>query len=173
MNFVAIDFETAISHHICAVGIVSVENGEIVDTFSSLIRPPNNYFDFRTIQVHGIRPDQTVNAPTFGVIYPEIRKRLAGKVVVAHNESFDRNVLAKSMMDAGVDYADLQLPDRWECTLKLYKRKGFKPAGLDACCARLAIALNHHEALSDAIACAELYKLHLKEYESEADCDSY
>ncbi len=30
MNFVAIDFETAVRHHICAVGIVTVENGEII-----------------------------------------------------------------------------------------------------------------------------------------------
>ena len=42
MNFVAIDFETAIKHHICAVGIVTVEDSKIIDEFYSLIKPPNN-----------------------------------------------------------------------------------------------------------------------------------
>jgi DNA polymerase-3 subunit epsilon len=163
MNYVAIDFETAISHHICAVGIVSVENGVIVDTYSSYVQPPDNQYNPRTIEVHGIQPHQTVNSPAFSGIYPEIKKRLEGKVVVAHNESFDRSVLTKSMKDVGLEYAELQLPDRWECTFRIYKSKGFQPAGLDACCERLAIDLNHHEALSDAIACAELYKLYLKE----------
>ena len=32
-NFVAIDFETAVRHHIDAVGIVTVENGEIIEEF--------------------------------------------------------------------------------------------------------------------------------------------
>ena len=41
-TFTAIDFETADRHHICAVGIVSIENGKIVDEFHTLIQPPNN-----------------------------------------------------------------------------------------------------------------------------------
>jgi DNA polymerase III epsilon subunit-like protein len=43
MTFTAIDFETAIGHH-PTVGIVTVENGVIVDEFVSLIRPPNNEY---------------------------------------------------------------------------------------------------------------------------------
>lgn len=162
MNFVAIDFETAIRHHICAVGIVSVENGVVVDKFNALVRPPDNHYSPYTIAVHGIHPHHTRNAPTFTEIYPEIKKRLEGKVVVAHNESFDRNVLFKSMFDAGIEFADLNIADKWECTVKIYRAKGFKPANLDACCSQLSIQLNHHDALSDALACAELYMLHQK-----------
>jgi DNA polymerase-3 subunit epsilon len=43
MTFTAIDFETAI-HYPCSVGIVTVENGVIVDEFVSLIKPPNNLY---------------------------------------------------------------------------------------------------------------------------------
>ncbi len=39
MTFTSIDFETATKHHICAVGIVSVENGVIVDEYYTLIQP--------------------------------------------------------------------------------------------------------------------------------------
>lgn len=35
MNFVAIDFETAVKHNICAVGIVTVVNGEIIEEYFS------------------------------------------------------------------------------------------------------------------------------------------
>ena len=51
-NFVAIDFETAIKHHICAVGIVTVVNGEIIEEYYSLIKPPNNEYNYYCTQVH-------------------------------------------------------------------------------------------------------------------------
>lgn len=159
MTFTAIDFETAIGFHPCSVGIVTVENGVIVDEFVSLIQPPNNSYSPYTIQVHGIHPRDTIHAKTFQQVFPEIKKRLENRVLVAHNESFDRNVLAKSMQLYGLDYADLNLAHRWECTVKIYKAKGFRPAKLSDCCRIMNIHLNHHEALSDARACAKLFLL--------------
>lgn len=157
MTFTAIDFETATAFHPCAVGIVTVENGVIIDEFVSLIKPPNNLYSPFTIKVHGIYPRDTVNAKTFAQVYPEIQKRLQNRVVVAHNESFDRNVLAKSMALYHLDYTDLNIASRWECTVKIYKAKGIVPTKLSDCCKKLNITLNHHEALSDARACAKLY----------------
>lgn len=78
-------------------------------------------------------------------------------VTLPHNESFDRNVLRKTMADFGLDFSDLNVSERWECTMKLYRAKGYNPAKLDTCCRRKSIRLNHHEALSDARACALLY----------------
>lgn len=159
MNFTAIDFETATGHHPCSVGIVTVQNGIIVDEFVSLIKPPNNEYNPFTIRVHGIYPKDTVNAKSFFQIYPEIEKRLKNRVVVAHNESFDRNVLMKTMLLHGLNYEDLNIAPKWECTVKIYKAKGFKPTKLSDCCREMKIQLNHHEALSDARACAKLYML--------------
>jgi DNA polymerase-3 subunit epsilon len=158
MNFTAIDFETAIRHHICAVGIVIVENGKVIEEFHSLIQPPNNEYNWHTIQVHGITEKDTINSPSFIEIYPEIKKRLSNKTVVAHNESFDRIVLQKSMFDNGLDYSELNLSQRWECTMKICKANDLYPSGkLNECCAVHNIELNHHHALSDARACAKLY----------------
>ena len=44
MDFIAIDFETANHrrHSACAVGIVTVRDGKVVDRFSTLIRPRNH-----------------------------------------------------------------------------------------------------------------------------------
>ena len=158
MTFTAIDFETATRHHICAVGIVSVENGIITDEYYTLIKPPNNEYFWRNIQVHGITERDTRNAPPFYKVYPEIKKRLQGKIVVAHNESFDRGVLQKTMAENGFDYSELNIAARWECTMKLYRANNKYPSGkLDECCAVENIELKHHEALSDARACAVLY----------------
>jgi DNA polymerase-3 subunit epsilon len=159
LTFTAIDFETASAYHPCSVGIVTVENGVIVDEFVTLIKPPNNEYNPFTIQVHGIYPRDTANAKTFIEVFPEIQKRLQNRVVVAHNESFDRNVLSKSMALYGLNYEDLNIGSRWECTVKIYKAKGLKPTKLSDCCREMNIKLNHHEALSDARACAKLYLL--------------
>jgi len=150
-TYTAIDFETAERHHICAVGIVTVENGRIIDEYYSLIKPPGNKYSPFTIRVHGIYPEDTANSPNFKQIYPEIKKRLQGKTVVAHNESFDRNVLKKTMADYGINYSELNIGERWECTYKIHGQK------LNLCCQEFGIELNHHEALSDARACALLY----------------
>lgn len=159
MKFVAIDFETATSkrNSACSVGIVVVENGEIVEEYHTLIQPPNNEYNWHNTQVHGINEYDTFNAPRFDQVYPEIKKRLAGSVVIAHNESFDRSVLTKSMIEFGIDYLDLDLPAKWECTMKIFKAEGYVPAKLDVCCSRHGIHLQHHDALSDARACAKLY----------------
>ncbi len=158
-DFVAIDFETAVSFRVCAVAVVSVKSGRIVDEFYSLVRPRGNYYNYHNIQVHGITAADTESAPSFREIYPILRNLLHSNVVVAHNESFDRRVLQESMREMGLDYADLCLPDCWECTLKIYRKKGFKPANLKACADKMGIELNHHEALSDARACARLYMM--------------
>ncbi len=58
-TFTAIDFETATAYHPCSVGIVTVEEGIIVDEFVTLIQPPNNFYNPFNIQVHGIYPRDT------------------------------------------------------------------------------------------------------------------
>lgn len=161
MTFTAIDFETATGHpeSVCAVGIVTVNDGIIVEEYYTLIQPPNNEYWYRNILVHGIKPIETLNEKTFDSVFPEIKKRLFGRKIVAHNEVFDRNVLMKTMKYYGLYYDELEIPLRWECTCKIYRAKGYKPANLKNCADLNNIKLNHHEALSDARACAKLYML--------------
>ncbi len=170
MNFTAIDFETATGKRssACAVGIVTVENGTIIDTYHSLIQPPGNEYFGMNISVHGIYPEDTAEAPTFADLYPEIRSRLQSRTIVAHNESFDRSVLRRTMEYYSLDYNDMGLPERWECTMRIYKARGFQPYKLNSCCAQLGIQLQHHEALSDAIGCAHLYLHHHRSLSSSS-----
>lgn len=161
MIFTAIDFETATGYpeSACAVGIVTVDNGIITDEYYTIIQPPNNEYWYRNIMVHGIKPIETLNKPMFDDLFPEIRKRLFGRKIVAHNERFDRNVLQKTMKYYGLYYDELEIPAIWECTCKIYRAKGYKPANLKHCSDLNNIELVHHEALSDARACAKLYLL--------------
>jgi DNA polymerase-3 subunit epsilon len=159
MTFTAIDFETATyaKDSACAVGIVTMNDNQIVDSYYTLIRPPGNQYYAQNIDVHGIQPRETENAQPFAEIFPEIAERIYGQTVVAHNAPFDRTVLIQCMESSGLDYADLDITNRWECTLQIYRKKGFKPCRLSDCCNALNIELDHHHALSDALGCAELY----------------
>lgn len=166
MTFVAIDFETATyhAHSACSVGIVTVENGIITDEFTTLIQPPDNFYSHHNIQVHGITSKHTQDTGTFEQHYVEIYKRLLHRKVVAHNESFDRNVLRRSIGYYRLSSKGLSLHKNWECTVKISRSLGYSPNKLSDCCTRFNIDLNHHEALSDARACAKLYMYYLQNH---------
>lgn len=65
LSFAAIDFETATGYmeSACAVGIVTVTDGEITDEYYSLIQPPENEYWRANMLVHGITPGMTESLP--------------------------------------------------------------------------------------------------------------
>ena len=92
INFIAIDFETATGKRasICEVGICVVRDGKVVETRSWLVRPQGNSYSYWNMQIHGIRPNDTVNSPEFPEIWAEIAEYLKDiPVLVAHNAAFD------------------------------------------------------------------------------------
>jgi len=150
MNFTAIDFETATGKRssICQVGIVRVENSEIVTRLSRLVKPPNNeYLEWNT-RIHGITSRDTIDALTFSELWVDIKPLLENNLIVAHNSDFDIDCLNQTL-----NYYNLAKPKfEIDCT---YKRTGHK---LDKLCEAFDINLdNHHDAEFDAIACAEIY----------------
>lgn len=162
MEFVAIDFETATPEKdsACAVGVVWVKGLDIVEEYYTLIQPPNNEYNFYNTRVHGIKAKDTAAAPTFAEVYPKLRSILQGKKMVAHNASFDREILFHTMLSYGLKFSELELPKKWDCTVKLYRKKGLFKTNLAACSQLYGIPLKHHNALSDAAACAKLYMIH-------------
>lgn len=162
-RFVSIDFETAnhMPYSACSVALVTVENSVIVDRYHTLIQPPQNLYHKRYSELHGIFPEHTLNAPTFEDVAYDILSRMEFETIVAHNEGFDRSVLKAALTYYDISSRTLKLSKKWECTVKIYRKLGFKPANLKACCNRMNIPLNHHDALSDAEACAILYASYL------------
>jgi DNA polymerase III subunit epsilon len=150
LNFTALDFETATPEHnsICQVGLVVVQNGIIIKKYSSLIKPPNNEFYYHNIQVHKIYPSMTEYAPYFNEVWDEFSKYIIGQHIVCHNASFD---LLK--LESTLDFYNIPIPIfSYSCTLELFG------GNLKQCCMDQKIEFsNHHDALSDAEACAMLY----------------
>lgn len=157
MNFIAIDFETAnhLPHSACSVALVMVQHGKIVGEYYSLIQPETEFF-WRNIQVHGIEPEDVHNAPKFPEVWRNIQTYFQeNRLIVAHNAAFDMKVLAGCL-----DYYGLEQPHYLSlCTVKT-SRKLFPTMTnhrLDTVCANLNITLNnHHDALEDSRACAEI-----------------
>lgn len=154
-SFTAIDFETAHGayHSICQVGLVRVENGVVTHTVNQLVQPPDNYYHWGNTRVHGIDRRKTANAPKFDQVWHLMEPFITNQVVVAHNALFDASCLKKTL----AFYEMVIPPFQTKCTYKIYK------TNLKALCTQHAIPLNHHDALSDAMACAALYLKHLKE----------
>lgn len=153
-RFVAIDFETADPKpdSACAVALVRVHGDKIVDRAYRLIRPPRRNMVFTW--VHGLTWNDVAKSPPFERVWPELTPMLEGvDFLVAHNAAFDRAVLRACCRKAGLDMPAL----RFKCTVKWSRRTFDLPrANLPTVCAHLGIALDHHQALSDAEACARI-----------------
>ncbi|PWJ42536.1 3'-5' exonuclease [Sediminitomix flava] len=156
MNFTAIDFETANAQRnsVCAVGITRVENGNITDSFSQLIRPEPCKFDLINITVHGIKPEMVAEAPTFAEYWETMLPYLNNQLLIAHNAPFDMSVLRASMKQYGIVSPDMS----YACTVRLAKFSypTLINHKLNTLAHHLEIPLNHHDAGSDAYACAVL-----------------
>jgi DNA polymerase-3 subunit epsilon len=153
-TFAAIDFETADygADSACALAVVRVEGTRITERASFMIRPPRSRFAFTYI--HGITWTDVAGEPSFFEHWPEIRLRLEGvDFLAAHNARFDRNVLRTCVAAAG-----LKMPRyKFLCTVQLARHAwSLRPANLPAVCRRLEIPLKHHDACSDAEACARI-----------------
>ncbi|MDX5396522.1 MAG: 3'-5' exonuclease [Hymenobacteraceae bacterium] len=159
-TFTAIDFETAQGKRwsICQVGLVRIENGIITDKVNKLVCPPDNFYHYRNIEVHGITAADTSHAPTFEEVWLEIKPFIQNQTVVAHNGAFDFSCLRHTL-----DYYAFAQPIyEQQCTYKIFKK------GLAELCREHRIQLNHHDALSDALACAALYLKYLDQQKAVA-----
>lgn len=161
-TFVALDFETANPQRdsACAVAAVRVEAGRITGSVASYLRPQGPgawsraYFHPRHSQIHGITPATVAQAPTLRQLWPQLSQLFAGaSFLVAHNAPFDRSVLEASCASVGL--RPPQLP--FVCTVQLSRRCLQLPsARLPVVARHLGIPLDHHDALSDATACARV-----------------
>lgn len=112
-DFAAIDFETANNQRssVCSVGVVVVRNGEIADTFYSLINPEPNYYTYWCSQVHGLTREDTEDAPVFPAVWAQIEPLIEGLPLVAHNRPFDESCLKAVFRVYQMDYPDYEFYD--------------------------------------------------------------
>ena len=153
-DFAAIDFETANSdrNSACAIGLAIVRDGRMADLLSRLIRPPSN--DFSNTHVHGLKWKDVRNEPAFGEVWQDLSPLLDGlSFFAAHNAPFDRSVLGACCTTSGIPNPDRE----FVCTMRVARSVwNIYPTKLPHVCRHLNIPLAHHEAGSDAEACARI-----------------
>lgn len=158
MNFTAFDFETANyqATSACSVGLAVVEDNKVVEQREFLIKPYPSYFNGVNISIHGITPAKVADAPTFDQLWPDLAPYLENRLLVAHNAAFDIGVMNSLFAHYGLTTDELW----YYCSLKLARRTfsnlGLPGYGLAKLSAAFGISLNHHNAESDAVACAEI-----------------
>ena len=156
MKYAVFDVETPNQKNdrMSAIGVAVVEDGRITDEFYTLVNP-ETYFNSFNVALTGISSESVKDAPSFPEVFEKIMPMLDGAVLVAHNAPFDMGVLAKCLDFYGirwkpeVDYA---------CTCSMARRAfpELSSRKLNVLCELFGIALDHHNAMSDARAAAEL-----------------
>lgn len=155
-DFCTIDFETANNamNSACSVGIAAVIEGEIVKKEYFLIKPPTNHFRHENTEINGISLEDVKDAKTFDEIFPEILKYIAySRFVIAHNAQFDMTVIHECAKHYEISVPDFEYLDSINLTSKVSSCGN----SLTDCCNYFNVSLdNHHNALSDALATAEI-----------------
>lgn len=155
MNFIALDFETAntLRTSICSIGLAFVKDGLVMDTKSFFVKPEPYYFREDFTQLHGIGYEQTDDAPSFPDLWKKIKPLLHGQKVIAHNAAFDFFVLNDTLKAHGLSFPNMEV----HCSLRIARRcLNLQQYKLNVLSEYYNISLQHHDAMSDASACAQI-----------------
>lgn len=158
-RFVAIDVETANARRasICQIGLVVYENRKIVDEWSTLVDPEDE-FNVINVGIHGIGRKSVASAPKLPEVYAEVARRVSGACVASYGD-FDRS----AFLQAGARYSLPALDARW-LDLQHVVKEAWPPEftsdgwALKKVCAQLGVELTqHHDALADARAAGDVF----------------
>ncbi len=158
--YVVVDVETTggkgENHRVTEIGAVKVRNGEIVERFQTLLNPQRT-IPPNIVRLTGITPAMVEEAPYFMDIAGAFEDFMEDAIFVAHNVEFDYGFIAREFARLGKSFRHAKL-----CTCssmrKLYP--GQRSYSLAALCQQYDIPLKqHHRALCDAEAAAELLLL--------------
>jgi DNA polymerase-3 subunit epsilon len=165
MNFITIDFETAkySRESACSVGLVKFLDGEAVETFYSLIRPPILYIRPDFTDIHGLTVDDVRDAPNFAEVWKTgILPFISGLPLAAHNAGFDMGVLR-----AALEWYDLPIPPlKYFCTLELARAAWpeLESHALTRLGKTFGIVYDAHNALADAQTCGAIVRKAAEKY---------
>ncbi len=157
-SFVVFDIETTgLSPKECKIteiGAIKIEHGEITDKFSQLINPgvpiPPNITDLT-----GITDEMVADKPHIDSVLPEFLEFCHGCAVVAHNAQFDCGFIRYNAAELNLEFHNKTV-DTLKISRELFPNE--RKHSLDAICKRLGVSLeNHHRAVDDATATAEIF----------------
>jgi len=116
-DFVIIDFETTgLEGEPMQVAVIDNQERTLIST---LVKPLKFEIDPGAVAIHKITAEMVEDAPTFPEIYEQLRGALEGKVVVAYNAKFDKEVLARTCEAYGLEMPK-SIPDTWADPMFIY-----------------------------------------------------
>lgn len=170
-TYVVFDLETTgfspVQNRIIEVGAVKVTEGKITDRFSSFVNPEVP-IPFKIERLTGIQDGMVLDAPKIEAVLPEFLSFCGDAVLVAHNAGFDMSFILENArrQELETDFTYLDTVGLARVLLP-----GHAKYTLDAVAKLLGVSLeNHHRAVDDAAATAEIFvKLLPKLMEEKAD----
>lgn len=156
--FVVFDIETTgfspVTNRIIEIGAVKVENGQIMDRFSTFVNPEVP-IPFEIEKLTSINDSMVMDAETIETVLPKFLKFVGDAVLVAHNANFDVSFIKENakrqQIAVNFTYVDTVGIARMLLT-------GQAKYTLDAVAKTLKISLeNHHRAVDDAECTAEIF----------------
>ncbi|MFM7662787.1 MAG: PolC-type DNA polymerase III, partial [Bacteroidota bacterium] len=160
MNYVIIDVETTggspKTTKITEIALYKFDGQTIIDEFTTLVYPEQRIPEF-IVKLTGISDRMVADAPRFYEIAKKILDFCTDCIFVAHNVSFDYNVIRREYNRLGYDFRLPQL-----CTVRASRLiyPGFESYSLGRITQKLGIKLNErHRAGGDALATAHLFQM--------------
>ena len=142
-KYVVFDVETpnSFNDRMSAIGIVVVEDGRIVEEFSTLVNPEAKFHSFH-MQLTGITPEDVKSAPTFPELWLAIEPLFRDRLCIAHNAPFDMSVLAKCLQHYQISWRESA---DYACTCQMGRRccPELPNHKLNTMCNHLGIPLDH------------------------------
>lgn len=157
-DFVVFDIETTgfspVENRIIEIGAVKVSEGKIVDRFSTFVNPEVP-IPFEIEKLTSITDAMVMDAEKIETVLPQFLQFCEGCMLVAHNANFDMSFIMENCDRQGLNHdftyidtvgiARVMLPAQAKHTL-------------DAVAKTLGVSLeNHHRAVDDAEATAEIF----------------
>ena len=168
-DFIAIDLETANQQpsSVCSVGVVMVRNGQVADSFYSLIQPEPNYYNYWCQRVHGLSQCDTDDAPVFSKVWQQLEEKIADVFFsdqqtiddlryqtasipfVAHNARFDEGCLKAVFRVYQMDYPDYRFYDTLTASRRQFGHSCVPSVASD----QRSSALPNHQLHTVAVTC--------------------
>ena len=169
-SYVVFDLETtgfsSKNDKIIEIGAVKIQNGKIVDRFSEFVNPEKS-IPYKITELTGISDDMVKDAETIETLLPKFLEFCKGSALVAHNATFDTGFIKNNCRRLSLDY-DFTVVDTVPLARFLYPE--LKKVKLNIVAKHLGISLeNHHRAVDDAKATADILLVCFKKLKEEKE----
>jgi DNA polymerase III subunit epsilon len=160
VHFVVVDIETTggnpKSSKITEIAMYKTDGFQIIDEYSTLINPEIKIPDF-IVRLTGINDKMVVNSPKFYEVAKKIIEFSENCIFVAHNVSFDYNVIRHEFKNLGYDF---RMPHLCTVRASKYIIPGHESYSLGKLARSLGIVIEgRHRAGGDALATTKIFNI--------------